>query len=792
MHESLPRRDAVLSYFARLGRAVSARDAAAKLRVSEGATPGFLRMLESLSHEGALLAHDGGRFSLGAEAAPPPSVKPSTERSGRLSLDARGFGFVRTPSEREDVYVPEHAVRGAMHGDQVVVRVIRRTAKGLEGEVVSVEARARARVAGTLRRRGASAWIEPDDARLRGPFVLTGEVTGRDGCAAVGEITRYPLLPDEHPEARLIVALGEPGDPEVEIQKVLVREAVDEPHGEAAEREARAFGAEVRPEELEGRLDLTGVPLPTIDPEDARDHDDAVWVERAIDGTYTATIAIADVSHYVRPGTALDQAALERGCSLYLPDRAIPMLPAALSSHLCSLLPEQVRLALAIVVTLDAGANVTSYQISPAFLRSAAKLTYGGVAKALGFSQRAKGKVPAELLDGLRVADQLAQTLRTKRLRRGALDLDLPEPKVVLDPETHAPVSIERRAEDPGVRRAYQLVEELMLLANEVAARFLVERDVPGIYRVHPPPDAEKLSRFAALADQLGLPFDEADADDPRKLSAFLRKVERHPRASVLSMLLLRALKQASYDPRNIGHFGLASTAYVHFTSPIRRYPDTVVHRIIKAALDKAPIDRSDDAKARLDEAAKTASARERRAMDVEREVVDLCRALYMRRHIGESFEGTVTSVVASGVFVALDAPFVDVLVKAEQLGRDRYELDEVGMRFVAPRSGDAVGLGDRIQVTIEDVSVPRRQITGWRTPAAATDHAPLKQGLFAKREADAPPKRRAPPERREQERGLTPREKKQRAAKKKTEARHKKRRLRRRRGSAPARLDRC
>ncbi len=778
MHEALPRRDAVLSYFAKIGRAVSARDAASKLRVSEAATPGLLRMLESLAHEGALVAHDGGRFSLGAEGAPPPSVKPSTERAGRLSLDPRGFGFVRTPGEREDVYVPEHAIRGAMHGDQVVVRVIRRSARGIEGEIVRVEARARTRIAGTLRRRGASAWLEPDDARVRGPVVLTGEVSGRDGSAAVGEITRFPLLPDENPEARLIVALGEPGDPEVEIQKVLVREAVDEPHGEAAEREARAFGGEVRPDELEGRLDLTGVPLPTIDPEDARDHDDAVWVERAIDGTYTATIAIADVSHYVRPGTALDQAAFDRGCSIYLPDRAIPMLPAALSSNLCSLLPEQLRLALAIIVTLDAGANVTGYRVAPAFIRSVAKLTYGGVAKALGFSQRAKGKVPPELVDGLRVADQLAQILRSKRLRRGALDLELPEPKVTLDPETHAPISIERRAEDPGVRRAYQLVEELMLLANEVAARFLVERDVPGIYRVHPPPDEEKLSRFAALADQLGFPFDEADGQDARKLSAFLRKLERHPRASVLSMLLLRALKQASYDPRNIGHFGLASAAYLHFTSPIRRYPDTVVHRIIKGVLDRAPIDRSDEGKARLDDAAKTASMRERRAMDVEREIVDLCRALYMRRHLGESFEGTVTAVVASGVFVALDAPFVDVLVKAEQLGRDRYELDEVGMRFVAPRSGDAVALGDRLQVTIEDVNVPRRQITAWRVPAAATDHTPLKQGLFHKREADAPPKRRAPgTSSREQERALSPREKKQRAARKKTEARQKKRR---------------
>ena len=484
----------------------------------------------------------------------------------------------------------------------------------------------------------------------------------------------------------------------------------------AAVAEAEAFGAEVDPAALAGRVDLTGVPLPTIDPEDARDHDDAVWVERRPDGTYKAWIAIADVSHYVRPGTAIDATALGRGNSIYLPDRALPMLPRALSSNLCSLLPGVTRLCLCVEIELDATAAVTKSRIVEGFMRSAAKLTYPGVARALGFTPEPERSPEAEALrEPLQVMWDLSRLLRARRLRRGALDLDLPEAHVILDPETGTPLDVEKRTRDPGVAKAYHLIEELMLLANETVARFLVERDVPAVFRDHAPPDEAKLDRFATLCGELDFKFEIEDALEPKKLSALLKKLSAHPQKQILHMLLLRAMKQAVYDIVNIGHFGLASSAYLHFTSPIRRYPDLLVHRATRAVLRGEPIDRGDPARDALRAAATTASECERKAMEIEREVVDLHRALLMRSRVGAIFEGTVTGLVGTGVFVNVDDPFIDVLVRMESLGADRYELDDERLRVIGARSGDRIALGDRMRVQIEDVSVLRRTVYGRR-----------------------------------------------------------------------------
>jgi ribonuclease R len=598
------------------------------------------------------------------------------------------------------------------------VRVATRPRRGLEGEVVRVVKRRNDRVPGTLRRRGRSAWLEPDDSRLRGPIVLHGEeaLAADDGVAAVATITRFPEHPDENPEGALTSLLGDPGDPRVEVAKILLREGVDEDPPPAAVAEAETFGDHVLEEALAGREDLTGIPLPTIDPEDARDHDDAVWVTQSPDGAYRAWIAIADVSHYVRPGTALDAAALARGNSIYLPDRALPMLPRALSSNLCSLLPGVARLCLCVEIDLDPTGTVTSYRLIEGFMRSAAKLTYPGVARALGFTAEPEREPDAEALrDDLRVMWDLSRVLRARRLRRGALDLDLPEAHVVLDPETGTPLDVEKRTRDPGVAKAYHLIEELMLLANETVARHLVERDAPAIFRVHGPPDEAKLDRFATMCAELSVKFDLDEALDPKRLSSLLRRLAAHPKKQVLHMLLLRAMRQAVYDIVNIGHFGLASPAYLHFTSPIRRYADLVVHRTVRALLHGERVDRGEPAREALRAAASAASDCERRGMVVEREVVDLHRALLMRSHVGAVYEGTVTGLVGTGVFVNVDEPFVDVLVRMEALGQDRYELDDEKLRVIGARSGDRIAVGDRMLVEIEDVSILRRTVYGRR-----------------------------------------------------------------------------
>jgi ribonuclease R len=396
------------------------------------------------------------------------------------------------------------------------------------------------------------------------------------------------------------------------------------------------------------------------------------------------------------------------------------MLPRALSSNLCSLLPGVLRLCLCAEIDLDATGTVTSYRIVEGFMRSAAKLTYPGVARALGFSAEPERQPEAEAMrDDLRVMWDLARVLRARRLRRGALDLDLPEAHVILDPETGTPLDVEKRTRDPGVAKAYHLIEELMLLANETVARFLVERDAPAVFRVHGPPDEAKLDRFATMCAELGVKFDLEEALDPKRLSSLLRRLSAHPKKQILHMLLLRAMRQAVYDVVNIGHFGLASPAYLHFTSPIRRYADLLVHRTVRALLRGEPVDRSEPARERLRAAAATASDCERRGMVIEREVVDLHRALLMRSHVGALHEGAVTGLVGTGVFVNVDEPFVDVLVRMEALGPDRYELDDEKLRVIGARSGDRIAIGDPMLVEIEDVSILRRTVYGRRVVGA-------------------------------------------------------------------------
>lgn len=682
-----------------------------ELDLQEGLYSGLVRFLDDMVYEGELAVRPGHRYALAKDSK---KLRGETVE-GYLSMTPRGAGFVSR--EGGDVYISPEGIGGAMHGDKVIVSIVARGTRGPEGEVESIVERSIKRVAGVLRRRGKSAWLDPDDTRIRGPIVLSSTVdrttgegnSGKDGDAAVVTITRWPAVHGENPEGKLDAVLGTPGELSVEVAKVLVSEQIEEVHSEPATREAEAYGETVPAHMLEGRVDLTHLPLPTIDPEDARDHDDAVWVERTDNGGYRAWVAIADVSSYVKPGTKIDEEAKARGCSVYLPDRAVPMLPRALSSNLCSLLPHEIRLCLCAEIEIDGKGEVVKETLHRAFMKSAAKLTYGGVAMALGLTDKGKAQPEAApMVDGLRVAYELSRILRAKRMKRGALDLELPEAKIILDEESGQPKDVEKRAMDPGVARAYQLIEELMLLANEVVARWLVSRRRPTVFRIHTPPDEQKLERFVTLAGELGFETDVEMVQDPKALAQLLKSMVGHPKAAILHGLLLRSLKQATYDVNNMGHFGLASKAYVHFTSPIRRYPDLLVHRGVHAVL-RGDKNMSDDEQTELAEAALLSSKNERRAMEVEREVSNLYRAFLMRDKVGARYAGIVGGFSGSGVYVTLEAPFVDVMVRFEDLGGDRYELDDTGLRAVGERSGDAVQLGDAMLVEIVDVSLIRR-----------------------------------------------------------------------------------
>ncbi|MEM6788092.1 MAG: VacB/RNase II family 3'-5' exoribonuclease [Myxococcota bacterium] len=685
-------------------------------------------------------------------ARAPRSRPPAKEVEGLLHMNQRGFGFVRTAEDHDDVFVAPDAVAGALHGDRVRARLGRPTRKGLEGEVVEVLERRSPRIVGVLRGRPGGRYLVPDDGRIRGPIPVEDDDDddAAPGRAAVVDITRFPREPRETPQGRLVAVLGAPGDPDVEVAKVLIARGIVEDHADGAVAEADAFGAAPDPDELTRREDLRDIPFVTIDPADARDHDDAVWVERDEAGRYHAWIAIADVSHYVTAGSDLDESARRRAFSVYLPDRAVPMLPRALSGSLCSLLAGEERLCLCVYVALDPTGKPIRRRIIEGRMTARAFLTYPSVARALGFTAEPPRDPEAEARrHELQVAWDLASLLRKRRMRRGALDFDLPEARIDIDPDTRAPVAIAERRDDPGVRKAYRLIEEMMLLANETVAAYALEHQIPVVYRVHGVPDPDKLARFALAADQLGVDFDPEVAESPRALSKFMRRLEAHPKRDVLQNLLLRSMQQASYDTVNGGHYGLASSAYLHFTSPIRRYPDLLVHRALRRQLrlslglprGRKPPEATEEADVQLREAARHCSEAERNVAEAEREIADVYRTLYMRAFVGDVFEGRVTSITGGGLYVRLVDPFVDVFVPLDQLGPDRYEPDERGLFTRGQRSGERIRLGDAITVVIEDVAVLRRMVYGRRTGGASPRdlrHDPVRRPPGRRRRKEA------------------------------------------------------
>jgi ribonuclease R len=632
---------------------------------------------------------------------------------GTLRIHPRGHGFVNVDGESEDVFVAPPELLGALHGDRIAVSV-RRGERGLEGTIVAVLERSQKYVAGLLSLDARGLIIEPSDARLPRLVRVVGQVPGDavPGIAVVARIVRYPD-DGSAPDAEVVRVLGVEGSAEVEVAKIKLRESIREEFPDEVLAEARAFGDRLSARDRKDREDLRDLDLVTIDPITARDHDDAIFIERGDHGGYRVLVAIADVSHYVQEGSELDAEALARGTSIYLPDRAIPMLPHELSSNLASLVASKDRLTLAVDMQLSSSGAVKSFRYVEGLMRCKAGLTYEGVAQALGFTKEGRNERAAvKLLPMLEVLHECAMLLRSRRMKRGSLDFDLPEPNVELDETTGEPKNITRRGKDPGVRKAYQLVEEMMLLANETVAHDLARRQVPGIYRVHGLPDQDRLEQFASLARALGHAIEIDDENmSPKDLGRFLAELEDSPQRGSLSYLLLRSMQQATYDTVNIGHFGLAAEHYLHFTSPIRRYPDLAVHRVVKKLARGEPID-ARGLERTLREQASTCSKLERRAMLVEREVIDVYRCILVKERVGEEFEATVSGVAPHGVYCQLDEPFVEALCHVSSLGTgDFYEIDAHGLRLVGRRSGASFGLGDRLLVRLESVNVAERSI---------------------------------------------------------------------------------
>lgn len=730
-------------------RAVHVGELRGRIGLERDQHEALFNILESMAEEGLIVQMPGGRFRLRkrvrGDARPmpaPPEVKrpakpssiarsaeesaaaadSSKRRTGLLIVNGRGFGFVSPSEPGPDIFIPATGLGVAMHGDRVAVRV-RPSAKGLEGRVLEVLQRGLEYVSGQVHVTASGALIEPDDDRIRYPIYLRSDTVPTTGQGVIAKVVRYP----EHPGDRIEATLLESFDPRefvaFETRRILLREGVAEAFPEAALAEAQALPRSVPERDKRGRVDLRQLDLVTIDPDDARDHDDAVWAEPLKQGGFRVIVAIADVSHYVPEGSALDLDAQTRGCTIYLPTHAIPMLPPEISSNLASLVPNRDRLALAVETEIGPQGAVRRYRLLEAVVRSHARLSYAGVARALGLTETGPvQKAASSRLPLLNTLMEVAAVLGAKRRRRGSLEFDLPEAKVMLDGDSGLPLTVTRSRSDPGVRKAYNMIEELALLANEVVAADLTKRKLPTIYRIHAPPDEERVTAFAELANSLGYQLEIEDAQNPKRLSRFLAKVRKTEYGETLGYLLLRAMQQASYDIHNIGHFGLAAKAYVHFTSPIRRYPDLAIHRIVRqiARGERVRTHRLNDT---LTEYSAASSKLERRAMSIEREVVDLYRAIIMQDRVGEVFDATITGLTDHGVFAAIDDPYVDVLCRLSALPRDQWESDAFGIRLKGLRSGQEFALGDRLRVQIEDVSVARRRISA--TPVDAKHALP-------------------------------------------------------------------
>ncbi len=674
------------------------------LRIPQEERATFRRLLKALVASGELIETKGGRIGL------PDKMDLVV---GRLETHAGGFGFVipdKTGEAAPDVYVAAGNIKEAMHGDRVLVRIERRTsADRLEGRIIRILERGSSTIVGRFDRDDSDlGFVQPFDRRiLTDVHIPTGQsAEAEPGEMVVVEITRWPT-PTRGPVGRVTEVLGDINEKGVDTEIIITKFGIPDAHGEAAVEEARTFGP-VSAKDIADRTDFRQTTTVTIDGEHARDFDDAISIERLPNGHFWLGVHIADVAHYVQEGSALDLEGYERATSVYFPDRAVHMFPSELATGICSLNPRVDRLVQSCLMEIDGNGSVVRSEFHDGVINTAARMTYTDVNAILTEKPAALISTYRELVPKFEQMADLFRVLNARRKRRGSIDFDLPQAEVVLDDAGRVASIVESER-----NIAHKLIEEFMLLANETVATYVEGRGMPSLYRIHEQPDPMKVEQFEEFVSGFGYSLAApAGAVRPRNFQKLLEKLKGKPEERPIAFLMLRTMQKARYAERNLGHFGLAADSYTHFTSPIRRYPDLVVHRMLREVRHQGiDMERVEELEQDLPEVAKHCSDMERRADEAERELVQWKKVRFMADKVGDEFDGYITGVAAFGLFIQLTEHFVEGLVHVSSMADDYYRFLERSHSLKGENTGKIYQLGQRVKVQVVRVDMDRRQI---------------------------------------------------------------------------------
>jgi ribonuclease R len=691
--EPVPSREMILQTLEAQGVPVSAAQLAQLLGITLSEQEGFERRLSAMQRDGQLIRNRRDAICV---------VSKLDLITGTVQGHPDGFGFVVRDGDGPDLFLGPQEMHKVLHGDRVAVREVGVDRRGRpEANIVEVLARANHRVVGRLHSERGVLFVVAENKRISQDLLVPpgDALNAQPGQVVVAEIIEQPAK-HAQPIARVVEVLGNYADPGMEIEIALRKHDLPHEFARAVEKACEGFSKDVTARDSEGRADLRELPLVTIDGETARDFDDAVYCEPCGKG-FRLVVAIADVSHYVKHGDALDVEARNRGNSVYFPRRTIPMLPEVLSNGLCSLNPEVDRLCVVCDMTIDVHGDVTAYRFYPALMWSHARFTYTAVAEMLADPKGAVAQRHERLLPHIQNLQRLYQALAKARAKRGAIDFDSTETQMIFD----AHGKIERIV--PVQRNdAHRLIEECMLAANVSASGFLHGHDHPTLYRIHGGPTPERLLGLREFLKGFGLQLSGGATPHASDYAKLLERCKGRPDAQLLQTVMLRSLRQAVYSPENVGHFGLAYEAYAHFTSPIRRYPDLLVHRAIKAVLHGKRYDPGN-----WQELGAHCSQTERRADEATRDVESWLKCYYMRDRVGDTFNGTISSVVGFGIFVALDDVYVEGLVHVSDLGSDYFHFDAAKHLLMGERTAKRFRLGDRVVVRVARVDIESSKI---------------------------------------------------------------------------------